>query len=185
MIFVKAVRFVPYDLASIMKSAFRTSDVLKSVRRLFIVVYLFNRRTICIVKVPRITIEYYLTVGNNSSSILKRNDTSVFNDQNTHHSLQRTRRIELLKFFMHEWIYIKTVSDSIRPTYLKNLSYSSLFQIGAQDKPSFADAIRDTPATVVEALICFFSIWSVLGLWGYHTYLICRSVTTNEDVSFK
>ncbi|CAF0773037.1 unnamed protein product [Adineta steineri] len=52
----------------------------------------------------------------------------------------------------------------------------------AQDKPSFADAIRDTPATIVEALICFFSIWSVLGLWGYHTYLICRSVTTNEDI---
>jgi palmitoyltransferase ZDHHC9/14/18 len=56
--------------------------------------------------------------------------------------------------------------------------------IGTQEKPSFADAIRDTPATVVQALICFFSIWSVLGLWGYHTYLICRSVTTNEDVSF-
>jgi len=47
---------------------------------------------------------------------------------------------------------------------------------------SFADAIRETPATVVEGLICFFSIWSVLGLWGYHTYLICRSVTTNEDI---
>ncbi|CAF3302627.1 unnamed protein product, partial [Rotaria sp. Silwood2] len=52
----------------------------------------------------------------------------------------------------------------------------------AQDKPSFIDAIRDTPATVVEAIICFFSIWSIVGLWGYHTYLICRSVTTNEDI---
>jgi palmitoyltransferase ZDHHC9/14/18 len=58
--------------------------------------------------------------------------------------------------------------------------------IGTQENASssFADAVRDTPATVVEALICFFSIWSVLGLWGYHTYLICRSVTTNEDVCF-
>ena len=59
---------------------------------------------------------------------------------------------------------------------------STLFVVGAQDKPTFADAIRETPATVVQALICFFSIWSVLGLWGYHTYLICRSITTNEDV---
>lgn len=46
-----------------------------------------------------------------------------------------------------------------------------------------ADAIRTTPATMVEGIICFFSIWSVVGLWGYHTYLICRSVTTNEDVN--
>jgi palmitoyltransferase ZDHHC9/14/18 len=55
--------------------------------------------------------------------------------------------------------------------------------IGAQDNSTVADAIRDTPATLVEAIVCFFSIWSVIGLWGYHTYLICRSVTTNEDVS--
>ena len=45
------------------------------------------------------------------------------------------------------------------------------------------DAIRDTPVTVVEATICFFSSWTILGLCGYHTYLICRSITTNEDVS--
>ena len=62
---------------------------------------------------------------------------------------------------------------------------SSLLELGSQDKPSFIDAIRDTPATVAEALICFFAVWSVLGLWGYHTYLICRSVTTNEDVCGK
>ncbi|CAF3268509.1 unnamed protein product [Rotaria socialis] len=52
----------------------------------------------------------------------------------------------------------------------------------AQDASTVADAIRDTPATIVEALVCFISIWSVIGLWGYHTYLICRSVTTNEDI---
>ncbi len=84
-----------------------------------------------------------------------------------HHSLGRARRMKLPQYFSE----------------LVNLKYYLI--IGAQDKPSFADAIRDTPATVVQALICFFSIWSVLGLWGYHTYLICRSVTTNEDVSFK
>ena len=60
---------------------------------------------------------------------------------------------------------------------------SIVLLVGSQEKPTFADAIRDTPATIIEALICFFSIWSVVGLWSYHTYLICRSVTTNEDVS--
>jgi len=57
------------------------------------------------------------------------------------------------------------------------------FLIGAQKNSTVSDAIRETPATMIEAIICFFSIWSVIGLWGYHTYLICRSVTTNEDVS--
>jgi len=38
--------------------------------------------------------------------------------------------------------------------------------------------------TVVEALVAFMSVWSVIGLAGFHSYLVCCNITTNEDVSF-
>ena len=43
-------------------------------------------------------------------------------------------------------------------------------------------AMSETPASVIEALMAFFAVWSVLGLAGFHSYLAGTNQTTNEEV---
>lgn len=43
-------------------------------------------------------------------------------------------------------------------------------------------AMKDSPATLLQLFICFFSVWSILGLCGYHSYLIAMNLSTNEDL---
>ncbi|XP_060790686.1 palmitoyltransferase ZDHHC14-like isoform X2 [Neoarius graeffei] len=49
-------------------------------------------------------------------------------------------------------------------------------------RSGFLSALKDSPASVLEVVVCFFSVWSIVGLSGFHTYLIGSNQTTNEDI---
>ncbi|XP_029475118.1 palmitoyltransferase ZDHHC18 isoform X3 [Rhinatrema bivittatum] len=75
-------------------------------------------------------------------------------------------------------------------TFLLSLSFFTAFVFACvithlilrSQKSGFLNALKDTPASVLELVVCFFSIWSILGLSGFHTYLVASNMTTNEDI---
>ncbi|XP_016143529.1 palmitoyltransferase ZDHHC18a [Sinocyclocheilus grahami] len=75
--------------------------------------------------------------------------------------------------------------------FIVSLSFLTSFIFGcvithltlrSQSMNGIIQAIKESPASVVELVICFFSIWSILGLSGFHTYLVASNLTTNEDI---
>lgn len=76
-------------------------------------------------------------------------------------------------------------------TFIVSLSFLTSFIFGcvithltlrSQGGKGFVHALQESPASVVELVVCFFSIWSILGLSGFHTYLVASNLTTNEDI---
>lgn len=59
------------------------------------------------------------------------------------------------------------------------LTHLVLLQSETRD---FLDVIRMSPFSLVVSIICFLSVWSVIGLAGFHTYLTSSDQTTNEDI---
>lgn len=47
---------------------------------------------------------------------------------------------------------------------------------------SFGMTVRQNPSTAFIISICFITMWSLLGLSIFHSYLIATNVTTNEDI---
>lgn len=55
------------------------------------------------------------------------------------------------------------------------------YSVTREDR-QFLEAVKESPASVIAGVICFFSVWTILGLSGFHTYLTASNQTTNEDV---
>uniref|UniRef100_A0A3Q2NXW9 Palmitoyltransferase n=1 Tax=Fundulus heteroclitus TaxID=8078 RepID=A0A3Q2NXW9_FUNHE len=76
-------------------------------------------------------------------------------------------------------------------TFIVSLSFLTAFIFGcvtthlalrAQGGKGLVFALKESPGSAVELAICFFSVWSILGLSGFHTYLVASNLTTNEDI---
>ncbi|XP_056336120.1 palmitoyltransferase ZDHHC18-B isoform X1 [Danio aesculapii] len=76
-------------------------------------------------------------------------------------------------------------------TFIVSLSFLTAFIFGcvtthlalrSQGGNGLVNALQSSPASALELVVCFFSVWSILGLSGFHTYLVAANLTTNEDI---
>ncbi|XP_061454915.1 palmitoyltransferase ZDHHC9 isoform X2 [Rhineura floridana] len=80
----------------------------------------------------------------------------------------------------YRYFYLFILSLSLLTIYIFsfNIVYITLRSL----KIGFLNTLKETPGTVLEVLICFFTLWSVVGLTGFHTFLVALNQTTNEDI---
>ncbi|XP_013398674.1 palmitoyltransferase ZDHHC9 isoform X2 [Lingula anatina] len=81
----------------------------------------------------------------------------------------------------YRYFYLFIMSLSVLCLFIFAVVVTHLV-LRTQQTGQFLIALRDSPVSIVEALICFFSIWSLIGLGGYHTYLTATGQSTNEDI---
>ncbi|XP_033095948.1 probable palmitoyltransferase ZDHHC14 isoform X1 [Anneissia japonica] len=80
----------------------------------------------------------------------------------------------------YRYFYLFIVSTTILSIFVFACNVTHL--VLRSQEGSFLDAIKYTPASLIEAVISFGAVWSVFGLASFHTYLVCKSQTTNEDI---
>ncbi|NXS23623.1 ZDHC9 Palmitoyltransferase, partial [Mystacornis crossleyi] len=81
----------------------------------------------------------------------------------------------------YRYFYLFILSLSLLTIYIFtfNIVYVALKSL----KIGFLNTLKETPGTYPSmVLICFFTLWSVVGLTGFHTFLVALNQTTNEDI---
>uniref|UniRef100_A0AC35TZZ2 Palmitoyltransferase n=1 Tax=Rhabditophanes sp. KR3021 TaxID=114890 RepID=A0AC35TZZ2_9BILA len=81
----------------------------------------------------------------------------------------------------YRYFYFFIVSLTILNLLVMGSSVAHLVML-AKEKSSFVDCIKESPVSVFIFAACFLSIWSIIGLAGFHTYLLATAQTTNEDI---
>ncbi|XP_029702739.1 palmitoyltransferase ZDHHC9 isoform X2 [Takifugu rubripes] len=80
----------------------------------------------------------------------------------------------------YRYFYLFTMSLSLLTIYI--FTFDIVHVVMRSVDNGFLNTLKETPGTVLELLVCFFTLWSVVGLTGFHTYLISLNQTTNEDI---
>ncbi|XP_062249954.1 palmitoyltransferase ZDHHC9 isoform X2 [Platichthys flesus] len=80
----------------------------------------------------------------------------------------------------YRYFYLFTLSLSLLTIYI--FTFDIVHVVMRSVHNGFLNTLKETPGTVLEVLVCFFTLWSVVGLTGFHTYLISLNQTTNEDI---
>jgi len=82
----------------------------------------------------------------------------------------------------YRYFYIFLISLSILDVYIFVFSVINMVNLYQRNQRNLIEAVSDSWPSALIILITFFSMWSVVGLCGFHTYLTCFNVTTNEDM---
>jgi len=87
----------------------------------------------------------------------------------------------------YRYFYLFLVSLAFHCVFIFSCAITHLVLLGKDPatvakSAAFVEAIKSSPSSVIVIIICFFSVWSIIGLAGFHTYLVTTNLTTNEDI---
>lgn len=82
----------------------------------------------------------------------------------------------------YRYFYLFLSSLSCLCVFIFSCSVTNLVILSKQYDDKIIKAIEESWPSAFEILVSFFSIWSVLGLTFFHTYLTSTNTTTNEDM---
>ena len=82
----------------------------------------------------------------------------------------------------YRYFYLFIVTTLLTCIYISACNVLSFVLIATTPGMGIIDALKTSPASIVEFAISGFVLWSLLGLGGYHTMLIAQAKTTNEAI---